>query len=102
MENNCASTAAQLYDSYWTVMSESLDAFLPVRTSTSCHYPLTPWCDAECRSLRHQAPCLERVLTQKKLASDRPPWSCFVCIMHNFYHCREPEYRENVIRLSIK
>src|SRR6218665_3825319 len=88
IEATPALTVTQLFNSYSTVTSELLDAFLPIRTVKSRHCPLTPWFDTECRLCRHQARCLEKVFRRMQLASDKTTWIQFVRNMHDFYRRR--------------
>ena len=89
-------TAADLFDTYETAISELLDSFLPARVIQP-RTRSSPWFDAGCRALRRKARRLERIFRRTRLPADRATWIRFVREMHSAYRTRECEYWEAVI-----
>src|SRR6218665_2226479 len=79
---------------YETTMVDLLNRFLPTRQARVRRNPLSPWFDAECRSLRRRTRRLERQYRKSKLQMDRIAWIKSVRDMHKRYRGKERDYWE--------
>ena len=95
-------STSDLFAAYEDAMSSLVDSFLPLRPLKVRSNTLSPWFDAECRTLRRQARRLERLYRRTRSQDDRKNWIHFVRQMHARYREREREYWEARIALSAK
>src|SRR6218665_1756927 len=83
---------ADTFTIYETTMVDLLNRFLPTRQARVRRNQLSPWFDAECRSLRRGTRRLERRYRKSKLQMDRIAWIKSVRDMHKRYRGKERDY----------
>src|SRR6218665_845487 len=85
---------ADIFAVYETTMVDFLNRFLPTRQARVRRNPLSPWFDAECRSLQRGTRRLERRYRKSKSQMDRIAWIKSVRDMHKRYRGKERDYWE--------
>ena len=95
-------TVTELFAFYERAKDDLISTFLPTRAFTESRSLLSPWFYTECRALRRQARCLERLYRHTKSAADRENWVQFVHRMHARYRERDYKYWEAKIARHAK
>ena len=91
-------SASELFDLYSTTIRDTLDRFVPLHDLTSRHNPLTPWFDAECRSIKRAVRLLERRYRRTKDPVDRLAWINALREKHSAFKSKENSYWENTVK----
>src|SRR6218665_1231275 len=69
---------ADVFATYQSAMAEVFERLLPTRQARIRLCGLTPWFNAECRSLRREARRLERLYGRTRAPADRAAWVKYV------------------------
>src|SRR6218665_3999823 len=85
---------ADVFATYQSAMAEVFERLLPTRQARIRRCGLTPWFNAECRSLRCEARRLERLYRRTRAPTDRAAWVKYVRAMHRTYLDKEREHWE--------
>src|SRR6218665_2346147 len=85
---------ADVFATYQSAMAEVFERLLPTRQARIRLCGLTPWFNAECRSLRREARRLERLYGRTRAPADRAAWVKYVRAMHRTYRDKEREHWE--------
>ena len=83
---------------YSTTIRDTLDRLVPLHDLTSRHNPLTPWFDAECRSIKRAVRLLERRYRRTKDPVDRLAWINALREKHSAFKSKENSYWENTVK----
>ena len=89
--------AASLFQLYEDTFRDLLDSLVPRHSVKSRSNLVSPWFDAECRSVKRNVRRLGRCYRQSRMATDRLAWVTAIREKHYFFKTKENEYWEHTI-----
>ena len=87
-----SSCPAELFEVYHSTLTEIADRLVPAHSTQSRICPLSPWFDAECRSIRRNCRRLENKYRRTKDVVHRLEWVESVRNKHKVFRDKENSY----------
>ena len=91
-------TATEMFGVYQSTLSKLADQFAPAHKITQRRQPLTPWYDAECRSIRRKCRLFERRYKRTLDPADREAWVRELKAKHSRFNDKEEQFWTSKIK----